>query len=81
MKNQIKYITEKDAIAEGIDSTSINYRDYGLPEGVMQGVPPIYSFSTLWDSINAKRGKYSWDDNPWVWAIKFKKANRGNSHD
>jgi len=29
------------------------------------------SFSFLWDSINAKCG-YSWDSNPWVWAISFK---------
>jgi hypothetical protein len=28
-------------------------------------------FATLWDSINASRG-YSWESNPWVWAISFK---------
>lgn len=30
------------------------------------------SFQILWDGINAKRG-YSWDSNPWVWAIEFKR--------
>ncbi|MDY6867005.1 MAG: hypothetical protein SVT56_03750 [Chloroflexota bacterium] len=28
-------------------------------------------FIDLWNSINAKRG-YSWDENPWVWVVKFK---------
>ncbi len=28
-------------------------------------------FMDLWDSINAKRG-YSWEFNPWVWALEFK---------
>lgn len=31
----------------------------------------IERFAEGWDEINAKRG-YSWDDNPWVWAITFK---------
>lgn len=29
-------------------------------------------FANLWDSINAKRG-YSWESNPFVWVIAFKK--------
>jgi len=29
-------------------------------------------FAHLWDSINAKR-EYSWESNPWVWVITFKK--------
>ena len=29
----------------------------------------------LWDSINTKRG-YSWESNPWVWAISFKVVER-----
>lgn len=31
-------------------------------------------FAKLWDSINAKRG-YSWESNPWVWVIEFKKIS------
>lgn len=30
-------------------------------------------FACLWDSINAKRG-YSWESNPFVWVIEFKKV-------
>lgn len=32
----------------------------------------VQQFIDLWNSINAKRG-YSWDANPWVWVIEFKK--------
>lgn len=30
------------------------------------------AFRKLWDSINAKRG-YSWESNPFVWVIEFKR--------
>ncbi len=30
-------------------------------------------FIELWNSINAKRG-YSWESNPWVWVIEFKRV-------
>jgi len=34
-------------------------------------------FETLWDSINAKRG-YSWDLNPWVWCVDFKRVGNAD---
>jgi uncharacterized protein YqfB (UPF0267 family) len=37
-------------------------------------------FRTLWDSLNEKRG-YSWESNPWVWVIEFKRVEHGGSHD
>lgn len=76
-------ITEEDAINEGIQwykdpSGSIRYRDYmadasgyGDPSVDYPSVPtPKHSFRTLWISIN---GKESWEANPWVWVITFKK--------
>jgi len=33
--------------------------------------------ASFWDSINAKRG-YSWESNPWVWVIEFKKSEAGD---
>ena len=60
-------ISEKDAFDEG---TGVVDR-----EGVMQhaGGHPSYSigaFKTLWESIN---GPGSWDVNPFVWVVEFKK--------
>lgn len=41
-------------------------------EGITHSDPSeaLWQFVDLWDRINAKRG-YSWDSNPWVWAITF----------
>lgn len=30
-------------------------------------------FSQLWDSINARRPGCSWSDNPWTWAVSFRR--------
>lgn len=56
-------ISEADAQAEGMTERT------RLP-----GVEPLYAmtFAKLWNSINAARG-YSWESNPWVWAITFKR--------
>ncbi len=35
---------------------------------------PRLSFSSLWQSLNAKRG-YPWDTNPWVWRYEFKQVS------
>ena len=42
----------------------------GLPP---EAVGPFDLFAFHWDSINAKRG-YPWADNPWVWAIAFRRV-------
>lgn len=76
-------ITEEDAKNEGIQwykdpSGCIRYRDYmadasgyGDPSVDYPSVPTSkHSFKTLWISIN---GKESWESNPWVWVITFKK--------
>lgn len=45
----------------------------GIPRGV---------FASLWDSINGKRPGASWDANPWVWRVEFKRAaNVAAPHD
>jgi len=66
-------ISEKDAVAEGIEPFEngwINYiheqRGYA---GTGYETNPIDSYASLWESIN---GSGSWDKNPWVWVISFK---------
>lgn len=67
---RLQDITEDDAKAEGVtiggtkfDHPSIsNEEEYGRACG--------FAYKDLWEKIN---GKGSWDKNPWVWAITFKK--------
>ncbi len=58
---RLQDITAEEAIAEGIewfDDFRINDR-----------LPPI-AYRALWESIN---GTGSWDLNPWVWCVSFKR--------
>lgn len=55
---KLQEITEEDIKAEGFHNlTDIGWR---------------YCFGSGWNHINEKRG-YSWQSNPWVWAISFKR--------
>ena len=58
---KIQDISEQDAKAEGVKPL--------LP---VADVRYKAAFQKLWDSINATRG-FSWESNPWVWVIEFKK--------
>lgn len=72
---RIQDISEKDAIAEGIERTEDFFgcpcwRDYSEPEGPDASVcpdDPIGSFQTLWESTGG-----DWDANPWVWVVDFR---------
>jgi hypothetical protein len=59
---RLKEISKEDAYAEGIptDTESIRRNNYN----------EIKAYREIWESIN---GTGSWDLNPWVWAITFKK--------
>ena len=70
---RVQEITEKDAQSEGVEKYDefhwTNYLHIGQPDLAH----PRQSFATLWDSINADRG-YSWESNPWVFAITFRRV-------
>lgn len=74
-------ISPSDAIAEGIESSYTVNRNPGLqyknyyPEnkGGLSFVNPIWSFESLWQSIN---GQDSWKENPWVWVISFERIEK-----
>lgn len=79
-------ISEQDAIAEGVeivsnyedDSIDVNDPDSYLARDYCDGDPnactdtAIFSFHTLWQSIN---GIESYKKNPWVWVIVFKRQS------
>lgn len=59
-------ISDTDSMAEGIDRAQVeSYRHAGADR------PAAHAFRALWESIN---GPGSWDANPWVWVIEFKRV-------
>jgi hypothetical protein len=79
---RVRQITDADAIAEGVKSVngSLNMWAYYHPEGIDPAMvcgTPRRSFRSLWNSINAARGK-SWASNPQVFVIKFVKVGTVN---
>lgn len=59
MVQRVRAITEDDAISEGLASSRFaSARD---------------RFRVLWNRIYGRRPGCSWDDNPWVWVVGFKR--------
>lgn len=63
---RLQEITEADATAEGVGPTGGG--------NIMIPNPNTFHFQNIWDSINKKRG-FSWESNPWVWAITYKRIS------
>ncbi len=81
--DRLQEITTNDAIAEGIlpEPTGDNlYNNYlyrfGAKDNGYHWIGAKYSFESLWQSIN---GKESWDENPFVWCISFKRIEKAAS--
>lgn len=66
---RVQDISEEDAASEGAPC------ELGRLEGAILGAQASYrkGFIRLWESIN---GEGSWDENPWVWVIEFKRINQ-----
>lgn len=69
---RLQEISEADAIAEGIASAGLTGCSYGVP-----GMSKAHylgtareAFECLWISIT---GPDSWDTNPWVWVVEFRR--------
>ena len=61
-------ISEADAVAEGLRSTSDDCA-WHVEDDRHRAVDPRDSYASLWESIN---GAGAWDANPWVWVVSFK---------
>jgi hypothetical protein len=77
---RLQDISEADAVAEGIESRQVSDTNsrwllYGrdLSEGKLYSTTgdSRKSYRSLWESIN---GPGSWDANPWVWVVAFRRA-------
>lgn len=74
---RLQEISEEDAIAEGVrafieDGCGV-YEDYIHGRGTWC-MSARGSFASLWESIN---GHGSWEKNPYVWTISFKRIDAG----
>lgn len=56
---RVQDISDEQALAEGVDQTNTSIPGYARQR-----------FQDLWESIN---GAGSWDANPWVWVVEFKR--------
>jgi hypothetical protein len=78
---RLRGISRKDAAAEGLHCYEHFWRDSDYPLDDIayepaQGWPtryscPVQAYQALWESIN---GAGSWDANPWVWVVEFKRV-------
>jgi len=75
-------ISEADAIAEGGRFVDFGKNDFGqqqpgwrcdrLPSSADDALDSAkWAYANLWESIN---GAGSWDANPWVWVVEFKRV-------
>jgi hypothetical protein len=60
---RLREISEEDARAEGVDA----------PTPDMPSLTGRFRFECLWDSINGERPGCSWENNPWVWCVSFRR--------
>jgi hypothetical protein len=69
---RVQDISEEDARREGVQEYQFAYGSKLTKPIIVDGfhVSAQYKFSKLWQQIN---GEKSWDNNPWVWVIEFKK--------
>jgi hypothetical protein len=71
---RLQAISEADAIAEGTERRGPGWRWYTDKEAYTS--QPITSYRSLWESIN---GGASWDANPWLWVVEFRRAAEGGA--
>jgi hypothetical protein len=66
---RLQKISEEDAVAEGIGGDFANYTSF--QPNVSSFAFAKDSYRSLWESIN---GPGSWDENPWVWVLEFRRV-------
>ncbi len=81
---RLQEISEDDAMSEGIEKYGLGYKSYEIihsgphkgtphPHSAISNRKASFSFKELWESIN---GPDSWNINPWVWTISFKRTDK-----
>lgn len=70
---RLNSISQEDAQAEGVELTGWR-PTYSDPDSGGEVMTPYDNFAELWSSIY---GDESWQANPWVWVIEFKRVEGG----
>lgn len=70
---RLNQISNEDILREGIRSESCNICVHAGGSGCDSCFSILKPFRELWDSINGKTPGKFWDDNPYVWAVSFKR--------
>lgn len=68
---RLQDISEEEAIAEGIKFDSDS--GYYFVGDIIMEQSAVDAFKKLWIHIN---GEESWNSNPWVWVVEFKKISK-----
>ncbi|MDO9053819.1 MAG: hypothetical protein Q8K43_10455 [Sulfurimicrobium sp.] len=63
---RLQDISEADALSEGVN---VHPDHHGKPRDSIYS--PVNAYRDLWESIN---GPGSWDVDPWVWVIEFRRV-------
>lgn len=71
---RLNAISERDAQAEGVGKLRGGFWQHYQPGWTQHQLSARGSFVTLWKSIY---GEESWNSNPWVWVIEFKRVEGG----
>lgn len=75
---RLQDISEADARSEGFTQNHNGYF-WGGPHqtgGLKQMATALQAYQDLWESIN---GPGSWDANPWVWVLEFRRLPKGGA--
>lgn len=72
---RLNAISEEDATAEGVAQFRGGFWKHYQPGWTQHQLSARGSFVTLWKSIY---GEESWNSNPWVWVIEFKRCGSTN---
>ncbi|TDX29142.1 hypothetical protein DFO67_108186 [Modicisalibacter xianhensis] len=74
---RLQEISVEDARSEGVQAWIDSFKDGPIYHQNSQlDAYPVTAFSRLWQSIN---GDGSWDANPWVWVVEFKRIEEARA--
>lgn len=80
---RLQDISEEDAKAEGVTPLASIGESQPILDTPRRGRthgthPHVLAFGVLWDTLNGKRPGCAWQDNPWVWAVSFRRIGDGD---